>query len=183
MRRNSRLQHGLLLFLLCILGSQCAVPLPVSGLRPVYPEARHSAFWGVVDSVVDSLQPTLRWEAFPGHYDPGLDMSLVDNVTYDLRIFRVEHDSVAKLAYSRELLATPSHTIEHPLDPSAKYFWTVRARFQLNGHPRVTQWGIAWSPTERLNEWDVTQENFERTASRIPLVSHPFYYQFRTPSR
>jgi hypothetical protein len=47
------------------------------------------------------------------------------------------------------------HTLETPLEPSSLYFWTVRARFELGGQVKVTDWGV----------------------SRVP---HPSYYRFKT---
>ena len=32
------------------------------------------------------------------------------------------------------------HKLETPLSPAARYFWTVRARFKLDGVTRVTPW-------------------------------------------
>jgi hypothetical protein len=42
--------------------------------------------------------------------------------------------------YARSELPEPSHQVETPLLPSAKYFWTVRARLMLDGVTRVTPW-------------------------------------------
>lgn len=147
-----------------LLVSGCTRPVPVSGLRPEYPEVH----WSFVE--VDSLQPTLRWESFPRPQDreanrEGL-LSRIRNVTYDLKIWRVENDYPVELIYTRQGLPEPSHRIEAPLAPCTKYFWTIRARFTLDGHTRVTEWGV-------MGDTDLTR--------RLPRVPNPFSYRFKTP--
>lgn len=152
---------GALLVVLLLLAG-CALPIPVSGLRPEYPEVRA----GFVE--VDSLQPTLRWESFPRSQDHAEDkeglLSRIRNVSYDLRIWRAENDYPVELIYARQALPEPVHKVEAPLEPSTNYFWTIRARFELDGHTRVTQWGVV------------------ATGRRLPLIPNPFYYRLKTPS-
>jgi hypothetical protein len=93
---------------------------------------------------VDSLQPTLRWEAFPRSTDITIapeDMSRITNIRYDLIIAREEYLAPAEVIYRREGLPSPSFTIETPLISGTNYFWTVRARFILDGRERITEWG------------------------------------------
>ena len=148
----------------------CTIPvLPGSlrGLEPEYPPARW-AFWAGRPAYtdVDSLQPTLRWQSFPRQEDLDADpegvLSRVSAVSYDLKIWkamegypirRIQREKSAdpgELVYSRTGLPDPSHRVETPLEPSTRYFWTVRARFKTNGHSRVTEWGeqvlVAESP-------------------------------------
>jgi hypothetical protein len=78
---------------------------------------------------IDSLQPTLRWEAFSG-----------TNVTYDLNIWRAGRLAPEAVVYSRSGIPQPSHELEHPLDPSTLYYWSVRTHFTENGKPRITDW-------------------------------------------
>lgn len=139
----------------------CTLPvLPGSlrGLEPEYPPARW-AFWAGRPAYtdVDSLQPTLRWQSFPRQEDLEADhervLSRVGAVGYDLKIWkamegypirRIQREKSAdpgELVYSRTGLRDPSHRVETPLEPSTRYFWTVRARFKINGHSRVTEWG------------------------------------------
>jgi hypothetical protein len=47
----------------------------------------------------------------------------------------------AGIVYRRDGLASPTHTLETALSPGTRYFWTVRARFELDGRERVTEWG------------------------------------------
>ncbi|HEX5360355.1 MAG TPA: hypothetical protein VFW49_04595 [Fluviicoccus sp.] len=92
---------------------------------------------------VDSLQPRLSWQAFPRESDrrrAGDEMSRVSEVRYDLRIARSEKDVPDTVVYERESLAEPFHVLETPLAADSRYFWTVRARFRLDGHWRLTPW-------------------------------------------
>ncbi len=152
----------------------CAPILPVSGLRPEYPEARA----GFVK--VNSLQPTLRWEAFPPpevrETDPEGALGRIRAVTYDLLIWRAEEkypegfsgEYPGEPIYSRRALPVPWHTLEERLEPSTKYFWTVRARFELDGLPRLTQWGE-------------TAPNEIREVVAREIVPSPLHYRFKTP--
>ena len=126
--------------------SGCTRPAPVYGLRPEYP----TASLDLTDTAkvafikVDSLQPTLRWEPFPDADTRKADrdgrLNRVRDVRYDLRILGAENDHPTEVVYARSELPEPSHKLETPLLPAAKYFWTVRARFTLDGVTRVTPW-------------------------------------------
>ena len=102
-----------------------------TGLAPVNPPMVASQIFDRVDLVpiVTSLQPTLRWEVFKE-----------DAVTYDLLLWRAAGHNLGNLVYSREHLTEPYHTVEIPLDPKTRYFWTVRARFFAEGRTKVTEW-------------------------------------------
>ena len=94
-------------------------------------------------ATVDDLQPTLRWEGFPREIDVALaprEMGRVRNVSYDLLIAREENLVPAEIVYSRGGLAAPVHRVDMPLSPDTRYFWTVRAEFELDGRRRVTGW-------------------------------------------
>lgn len=166
-----------LLGLVWVAGCATAAPAPVSGLRPEYPDARKNALsLEILFEEVDSLQPTLRWEVFPRPKDLEAakdDLpSRIRQVTYDLKIWQVDdHSSIeypGELVYTRQGLPQRSHKVEEPLNPSTKYFWTIRARFELDGHLRVTQWGVTGS----------TYRNTNRTW----FVPSSSYYRFKTPS-
>jgi len=106
----------------------------ISGLLPVSPAP--------LGGGVDSVQPTLRWEALPISLDPR-----VSEIVYDLRILRADGGPV----YVREGLLKPEHSLETPLDPRRNYLWTVRARFRWNGDRRMTQWTAFSDPNDRLD--------------------------------
>ena len=119
------------------------------GLGAIYPRTRGML---VVDdtigsyfawATVDGLQPTMRWEGFPREIDVALapqEMRRVKNVRYDLLIAREENLVPAEIVYHREGLADSVHKIDTPLSPDTRYFWTVRADFELDGRRRVTGW-------------------------------------------
>ncbi len=60
--------------------------------------------------------------------------SLAEKVVEDLFLLYVPPASV----YARAGIPALSHTLEEAVQPSTKNFWTVRARFELDGQPRVT---------------------------------------------
>ncbi len=149
----------------------CTTSAPVYGLRPESPQARVELNGRrIVFVQVGSLQPTLRWESFPTKDDRTADqeglLARIRNVTYDLKVFPAEHEFPAGPIYVRRGLSAPSHKLETPLEPSAKYFWTVRARFELDGAPRATPWGRIDHP------W-----------STDLIVPSPFYYGLETPPK
>ncbi len=119
----------------------CSHPVTGTGLKPEYPPVGG----GPVFTDVDSLQPIFRWQSFPRQEDLKADhegvLSRVTAVTYDLNILGKKGYGPGELIYSRTGLPEPAHMVETPLEPSTRYFWTVRARFTLNGHLRVTEWG------------------------------------------
>ena len=163
------MRHRVVGLSMLILLAGCAPP--VYGLRPEYPrpELEGHGFSGPLRAAfveVDSVQPTLAWESFPDEDELiGEAEELLGRVSYDLKIYRAEHDYPAKVIYARSGLPWPSHRVETPLEPSAEYFWTVRARFELGGVTRVTPWGRIRGPD-----------------STDLVVPSPFYYGLKTPA-
>lgn len=122
---------------------------PAFGLAPVYPRTRGTLTGDRIIgqifewNAVDSLQPTLRWQGFPRPGDEETapeDMKRVTRVRYDLVIAREQNNVPGEIAYQRTGLSTPEHKLETPLAANARYFWTVRARFELDGRERLTEW-------------------------------------------
>jgi hypothetical protein len=167
MRRSHNMCHGLFLLIFMLLASGCGMSVAVSGLKPEYPKLVTGGS-GIAFFEVDSLQPTFRWESFPRPQDLNEDkdglIARIDNVTYDLNIWRAQDEYPVEVIYSRQRLLVSMHVMEEPLEPSTKYFWSVRARFEVEGRTRVTEWGVALG------------------SGRSPVVPNPFYYRFKTPS-
>ncbi|HSS64963.1 MAG TPA: hypothetical protein VLS27_11050, partial [Gammaproteobacteria bacterium] len=95
-------------------------------------------------TTVSQLRPRLRWQAFPRPADVAAspeEMKMVRNVRYDLIIARERNLAPAEIVYQRRGLAGTEHRIEQSLNRATRYFWTVRARFELNGEQRLTEWG------------------------------------------
>jgi hypothetical protein len=113
----------------------------------------------------DSLQPTLKWESFPG-----------TNVTYELKIWRSGRLGPEALVYSRANIEQDSHKIEVTLEPSTLYYWSVRAHFSENGRDRITDW------TRRSVKFSLWFKIL--TAGILALVPDPVdegFYVFITP--
>jgi hypothetical protein len=92
-----------------------------------------------------SLRPTLRWQAFPRPADLGKApdaMARATRVSYDLVLVRESSLAPSGEVYRREGLPGPEHTVEIELAPGAYYFWSVRARFELDGREWVTEWAV-----------------------------------------
>ncbi len=93
---------------------------------------------------VNSLRPTFRWQAFPREGDRAMaseEMLAVRNVRYDLVIARERNMTPGEIVYRHQGLPQNSHTLTKSLKADTRYFWSVRARFELNGRERVTEWG------------------------------------------
>lgn len=145
------------------------------GLAPVAPPLRgmyteDPVFGRVFEWLaVDSLWPTLRWQSFPRESDRQADpqtMARVTKVRYDLLLAREEGGAPGPVLYRRQGLPANSHALEMGLAPGQRYFWTVRARFELDGR-------------ERVSEWAVTGE--DAAGSRRLTAPSRHSYRFRTP--
>lgn len=160
---------GVLLALVLVMGG-CTAPAEITGLRPLYPEA--STGW----AKVETLRPTFRWEKFPRPRDlktGGGELAKgVRNVTYELRIWRGDILRPLELVFERKGLTAPEHKLAKPLAAATRYFWTVRARFEIGGNPRVLEWG------SRRRSLGMAGEG-----RRWPVVPNPFFYRFDTPSK
>jgi hypothetical protein len=123
---------------------------PAFGLAPVFPAMR-----GVLTGdpfmgdrfewiTIDTLQPTFHWQRFPREADFKMapeEMGRVKSVRYDVVVARESNLAPAEIVYRREGLSDTVHTMTTSLRPDTRYFWTVRARFDLDGRQRVTEWG------------------------------------------
>jgi len=143
------------------------------GLAPLEPRTRGSLTGDHVIgdrfewTQVESLQPTLRWQSFPRPSDVAAApeaMARVGSVTYELVVAREQNLAPAEVVYRRAGLPRPEYRLEAPLAPNTRYFWTVRARFALDGMTRVTGWG--------------STHYIARDSMTAPS---PFSYRFRTP--
>lgn len=109
-------------------------------LSPVFSDG---LFYRTVE--VDSLHPTLQWEDFPRDFDHvGANGKLHDitNVRYELRVMTTKP---IKQVYNVRDIPQTYYKIESGLNFCNKYLWTVRARFKLDGHDRVTEWAGAYT--------------------------------------
>ncbi len=154
-----------------MLAAACSYPYGTIGLGAIDPLQIRSEF-GRKD-IVASLTPTLIWDSFPQRDDAVQSAALagrrVDDVTYELRLWPSVDYGPGPLAYERRGLTQPRHKIEAPLEPSRLYYWSVRARFRLDGRERVTQWAS--------RVWLI----FCKEPSRRPIVPNRCAYFLMTP--
>ena len=139
------------------------------GLKPLEPETRGkltgSPFFMWEET--NGLWPTLRWQGFPREIDIAAapeDMGRIRDVRYDLVVAREQNLAVGEIVYRRDGLLETTHTIQEKLKANTRYFWTVRARFDLDGRERVTEWGTA-----------------DNTMYRRLAAPSPWSYRFKTP--
>lgn len=143
------------------------------GLVPIYPQTRGALtgdklFGSHFEWMeVSSTRPTLRWQAFPREQDIELkpeDMARVTNVRYDLVVAEESNMMPGRVVYRRYGLTSASHALGVTLKGGTRYFWTVRARFELDGRERLTE----WSSTHYMARQGITAPS-------------AFSYRFRTP--
>ena len=153
--------------------SGCAKPQPAAGLRPL-PLRMIGWTRDARAQEVDSLRPTLRWETFPRPEDLKVDIGghLVNarGVTYEIRIWSADDWYPVELVYARAGLSEPVHTLETPLAPDTLYLWTIRARFDLDGQQRVTEWAFLGF-------------NDDRVPVLPPSGRYAGYYGLKTPKQ
>jgi hypothetical protein len=121
-------------------------------LKPLYPEVQqgapfgHYAFGWLKVVGVDSPEPTFRWEALPKLRElrEASAGSRITDVKYDLRIFNSDYFFKAFVAnkqiYQLTGLTEPKFKLSGFFQPCQAYFWTVRARFLLDGKRQATEW-------------------------------------------
>lgn len=96
----------------------------------------------VEDVEAASLRPAFRWQAFPGRDADDPAYRRATSVTYDLRIFK--DDGAGSPVVDLKGLPGPEHRLEQDLEPDTEYRWTVRARFELDGKPRIGAWSRSY---------------------------------------
>lgn len=96
---------------------------------------------------VDSLQPTLRWEAVAGV--DSYDVTIYTGVPKDpAQVTLTGKEKLEKKrtgwfvkgveVYYREAIRNSSHRVEEPLQPDTAYVWSVRTRTGTNASPWAT---------------------------------------------
>lgn len=155
-------------------------------LRGIFAQQYRGGYGDLAYPYADSVQPRLAWEAFPRDFD-GLAPGRVTDVVYDVRVFRSEPAgtvfTTGALVYERNGLAAPEHRVAEPLTACARYTWTVRARFRLDGQPRATEWAAAagaW-PSGALEPWAL-RRGANGVIRAQGLTMRDFYYPFRAPT-
>jgi hypothetical protein len=117
---------------------------------------------------------TLRWEAFPREIDRVASyadrLGRITEVTYDLAILTAPASSnEGSLVAQWSSLPQPSFQVQlAPSTPGETYAASVRARFALDGHRRVTGWSRSSMCAGEFEFVDTPSnvEGFERFAVR-----------------
>jgi hypothetical protein len=94
-------------------------------------------------NLADDLSPMLSWKSFPRASDVGLvpdEMKRVKNVRYELLVGTGGNGEMPDVLYHVEGLDETTHRVAKQLEPNTRYFWSVRAKFDLDGRMRVTDW-------------------------------------------
>lgn len=158
----------------------------VKGFGAVFREnLRHGAGSGqhmienmILYATVDSLQPTLRWEAFPRPRDlvAGNESVLrsIGNVSYDLKVWHAPAGYPEQVVVDRSGLAAPEYTLEQPLRAHSRYFWSFRARYALDGRVQASRWAYSPVPANAAG----MPAGGSCDLDQIPSTN---YYRFATP--
>jgi len=76
-----------------------------------------------------------------------------------------------ELVYRQQGLGQPEHTLEIPLQPKSRYFWSVRAQFTFDGKRRATEWSA-----------QVIRDPSDRFEGRARSCAHPAtFHLIQTP--
>lgn len=174
--------------------------VPPYALKPLYPEPVHAidirgawferyrSSWGGLQFVaVDSLEPVFRWESFPRPVDvagAGGAAGRFAEVSYEFALYEAQRIGVVyefgRLLYRRAGLREPQTRLA-PLQPCGRYVWTARARFRLDGQPRVTEWSGAYNAFPNQQPWEQRRGLQTTSLMRWGFPPERFYLPFRAP--
>jgi hypothetical protein len=148
-------------------------PLMVSGFEPVQPAPTYAERFPVVESVKPTLVwSPFPGKEYPVQFSK--PTTFIDerigatNIRYDLIIWKpvnpeyVNYGTVVpaypdpgrawrsvdilSAVYERSELSGTSHSVEVALERGTEYAWSVRARFDVDGQTRVSEWSIVVIP-------------------------------------
>jgi hypothetical protein len=159
---------------------------------PIYPELKHTSLWDSIRhnspgikvryTEVDSLQPLFRWEPFPRPRDQipsnAAVLAQISDVTYDLKIWEATGDFPERLVYDITGLHDPQYRPTLPLKEMKEYFWTIRARYKLEGRSQVTRWAFSSIPANGPAEYPQRRIGGSCDLDAIPST---YYFRFITP--
>lgn len=133
--------------LLVLPGSSALGPgVPLTGPVLLSPGRTEASLLPVPD--LDTTTPTLAWKpiALPANPAPTLpDLAQAPPPRYELCLWsapRPQGQFHGRCLYRRKDLTETSHQLETPLAPGARYEWTVRARFTLDGRSYLSGWSF-----------------------------------------
>ena len=141
----ANLVAGFSVCLWAVMFAGCGRP-SIVGLHPDEPPVTRKGMSLQTDFVeVDTLKPTFRWHPLTIGADPPVDQETlrIDNITYEIRIWRTVSSDAGKLVYQRRRLTTTEHHLEQALNYGTRYYWSVRAHFDIDGKKRTSEWTLA----------------------------------------
>lgn len=167
--------------------------VPHYALAPVIPDLEVAELsnddvtsWHLKFVVVDAPKPTFQWEAFPREFELAAASNeghQITDVRYELRVFdAVEPFNRDRLfvpglkVYEARDIREPSHTIEEFLPACSDYYWTVRAKFDLDGQTRATEWAGVYGVGGQYSPWNLRGKNADR---HEPTSAEQLYYPFK----
>ena len=159
--------------------------------RPLYPELKYTSLLysirtgqpgvHILYTDVDSLQPTLKWEAFPRPRDQKPDnhtvLEKISNVSYDLKIWEAPNGYPERLIIDVSGLSEPQYQPVIELKPKTRYFWTFRTRYHLAGQAQVSRWAFSNIPSNVPGEYPARPAGGNCDIDGIPNTN---YFRFKT---
>ena len=137
---------------------------------------------------LDSPTPLFRWETFPSSIaipSEGGAVLPLTNLRYELKLLEVSESALSGFDSAGVLegfpdvtpivvenLTVPEHRFTRALKACTEYLWTVRARFELFGRTRFTEWAGVYS----LAGLETTPGKLRQ--GRSTTVHNPAWYYF-----
>jgi hypothetical protein len=123
-------------------------------LRHVLRPVATASYTDFEDATLNSKTPELSWDFLllgdDSHLlaQPPIDS---ESITWDIRI---QHGD--DIAYERRELPSQTHVVEDGLKECSAYTWSVRPRFNLDGHVRLGEWMVVSQASrgDVVNLWD-----------------------------
>lgn len=102
---------------------------------------------GLVVTNIETTQPEFRWvslEEMLAALGKSELITQVSDLAYEFRLYSAADAGIGlvpgQLLLEHTNIVQPLLHLPAPLESCQSYFWTVRARFQLGGFPRRTEW-------------------------------------------
>jgi hypothetical protein len=92
----------------------------------------------------------------------------------------VSVDSLS-VVYERNGITGASHVVETALEPETEYAWSVRARFDLNGETRVSEWSLVALPNVSCLPGGFCGSSSRSVARQTGALPPYALYYFTTP--
>jgi hypothetical protein len=160
-------------------------PQPTTGIiRNVLKNKKLDLSRQSITSITDP-QPVFRWTALENLTGIGSAAAKISDIHYEFRLYAARGlvgmpNVPGELLLQQNGLTDASFQLPgSTLEPCHVYFWTVRARFHLDGFPRTTEWsalhngllGVVTPWEFRRGEWTLIPRNSALTYSAFKSAS------------